>query len=790
MLSENLKAGWKSIRKHRYHSILNVLGFAVALSVVILIGLFVQRELSTNMFHKDADRIYKIGGWGCPYALAPTIAEGIPEIEAITNLMVARYSMMLKTEDEKEVLAADGVAQVDLSFFDVFTFPLVMGDPDNPFPDYQSIVVTRSMAQAMFGDENPIGKRVDVYGSSFTISGMTEDVPLNSSLRYSVVMPLNPSKLITFGRTFAQDWSSFAFEVYAKVAPGQDRKQLEEKIQNLIKQKGNLQYDVEILKLYTLKEVYFNFFDVFTGLKGGNYGQVRAVLWVGILILLLAIVNFFNLSTASAMKRSKEIGLRKVNGATRTSLMGQFILESILITFISMLLALILVNVAVPFFSGLVGAHYDFILMNKAWHWLLLIGGSVAVGIVAGSYPAFYLSGTDPINALYSGRVQGAFGVMTFRRILIVFQLVASIALIICTFVISGQLNLLRTKDLGFDKDAILCIRMDNTIYKQKQAFLSEVAAVPFVENFTITQKILGNWDNGAKVFGDYHGDQRELWSKVMHIDTAFVSTFGIELAEGRVPLSHEKGCVLINETAAKAFDADSPLELLVDHYGERTGDREPTQFYKVLGVVKDFNFKTLGHGIEPLVMYLQDIPAGLINLRLNARSMDDFETVKKEIEKVYEKFDPEDPLSSFFLDSYLAELYESEQQFKVLFTFFSTFAVLISCFGLFGLIIFSNARRRKEIGVRRVQGATVPQIIFLLIRDYLIYVGIAFAVAVPLAWYVMVQWLSDYPYRIGLRWWYFLLAGVIATCIVALTVGLQSWRAATANPVESLKTE
>lgn len=794
MFRENLKASWRSLRKHRYHTVLNILGFAIALAVVILIGLFAQRELSTNMFHKDAHRIYKIGGWGCPYALAGTIEDGVPEVEAITNLVASRnYNMLLQTEDEtKEILTTDGMVRTNSPFFQVFTFPLIMGDVDNPFPDYQSLVITRSTAEALFGQENPIGKTVksNALPGTYTVSGVTEDVPLNSSLRYSVVIPINPGAPIGEERTIAQDWNSFTYEIYAKIAPKQNIPQLEQKIQDEVRQKGNLQYEVEHVKLYPLKDVYFNFADLYTSLKGGNYGQVKAMIWVGIIILFLAIVNFFNLSTASGMRRSREIGLRKVNGSTRAGLIVRFLDESILITFLAMLLALIMVNIAIPYFSAFVGATYHFVFMNRLWHWILLIGGSIVVGTVAGSYPAFYLSRISPINALYVGRDPSGFGVLFFRKVLIVLQLVASIAIIACTFIISGQLDHLRTKDLGFDKEAILTVPMDGTIYSQKQAFLSETSSVPFVEGFSLTRGVLGNWDAGIKVMADYRGEQKEIWSKVIDIDTAFFSTFGIEFVQGRAPLSHETGYAVINEAAVAAFGIDEALELRVDHYWERNDDRTPSQFYKVVGVVKDFNFKPLNQGVEPLVMYLREIPAGLINIRLNARSMDDFEQVKTEIEKVYTQFNPQDPMYSFFLDSYLAQLYQDEMKFKTIFTVFSVFAVLISCFGLFGLIIFSNARRRKEIAIRRVQGASVGKIIWMLIRDYLVYIAVSFVIAVPVAAFIMAKWLQGYPYRIEMHWWYFALAGLLAGIVVVLTVGLQSWRAATQNPVKALKTE
>lgn len=787
MMKDHLRSALHAIRKHRYHSILNVLGFSFALAVVILIGLYAQRELSMNMFHRDSDRIYKISGWGCPYALAGVIADGVPEIEAITNITGGRYAVPVKLEGGKEVLAHDGFLSVNNSFFDVFSFPVIAGNRQMPLPDAGSAVLTRTLAHTLFGSDDPIGKTILMYGQTpYVVTAITEDVPLNSSIRYSVILPLNPQQPWGVGKTLAQDWNSWKYEIFAKIRPGQNIDSLNTKIQRVVKANGNLQYEIERVVCYPLSDVYFNYADLFTSFKGGNHGQVMAMIWIGIIILLLAVVNFFNLSTASGMMRSKEIGLRKVNGATRGSLIFQFLAESVGITAIAMLLALLLVNVAIPFFSSFVGARYDFILMTYAWQWVLLVGGSLIVGTIAGSYPAFYLSATDPINALYTGRVRAGFGVLFFRKALIVFQLIASIGIIVCTLVISAQLNHLRTKDLGFDKEQILCIGMDETIYKQKQAFLSEVSALPFVQGISITPYVIGNVDQGTKMIADYQGEKKEIWCKVITIDTAFFSTFGIGMTQGHAPRSNEIGRFVLNESAMHALGVDDHEQL-----GVAIGADDPnTPTTPVVGVCKDFNFKPLKQGVEPLAVYLADIPAGLLNLRVDVQSIDDIEKVQNDLKAIYSKFNPKNPLEVELLDSYLAQLYSSEQRFKTIFTIFSVFAVLISCFGLFGLIIFSNARRKKEIGVRKVQGATTVQVVLLLIRSYLTYVGIAFVVAVPVSAYFMYHWLQGYPYRAEMNWWIFLLAGLISLSVVVLTVGFQSWRAATVNPVKSLKSE
>lgn len=774
--------------RHKLYVRLNILGFAFALATVIFIGRYAVRELTMNMFHKDAERIYKISGWGCPYALAPTIAEGVPEIEAISNVSRKSYAISVKRQEGEEVYAQDGFLEVDPGFFDVFSFPIIQGDRRSPMPDVNSVVLTETMATALFGDQDPIGQTIAVGDDHrYVVTAVAADVPLNSSIRFSMVLPLNPREVLYGGMTLAQDWHRWQYEIFAKVRDGQNIEALNAKMQEVVSKNGNLQYEVERVVCYPLSDVYFNYADLFTAFKGGNHKQVMAMIWVGIIILLLAIVNFFNLSTAQGMVRSKEIGLRKVNGATRKMLITQFLGESIAMTFCAMVLALVIVNLLMPFFSSLVGIRYPFIWMSHLWQWGLLVGGTLIVGIIAGSYPAFYLSSLDPVNALYSGRIQNGRGVMLFRQILIIVQLVASIGVIACTLVISGQLNHLRTKDLGFDKEQIVCIGMDNTIYEHRQAFFSELRQLPFVQNVSITQAVVGNVDMGGKLQGRYQEEKKEIWTKFLYVDTAFFSTFGVEMVHGNTRFRDGVVNVILNEAAMSSLQAEDYEQLYIQ---QETGDDPNIPLLKVAGVCRNFNFKPLRQGVEPLVIFIVPIQAGLINVRAEMRSVNDIQRIFGEIETIYKKFNPSQPLQIDMLDTYLSQLYHSEQRFKTIFTIFSILAVVISCFGIFGLIVFSNARRKKEIGVRKVQGATPTQIVVLLISNYLAYVGVAFLAATPIAYYVMLQWLQNYPYKITLHPGFFIGGGVITLAVVILTVGLQSWRAATVNPVRSLRSE
>ena len=794
---QNIRAAFQALHRHRRTAKLNIFGFAIALSAVILIGLYAWRELTVNLYHQDVERIYKISGWAAPYPLATTIAGGVSEIEAITNIFSTNGICGLESADGKAVNTRFGFAAVDPDFFDVFTFPVVAGDPRNPLPDVRSIALTESAAESLFGDDNPIGQTVITTGlegrGPYVVTAVLKEVPLNSSIRFSVVFRFNPNMNPGGGIPYGQNWKAWDCEVFAKLVPGAEVETVNRKMQEVVRARGHLRYEVERVVLYPLSDIYFNRPQVWTRFAGGEYSKVMAMIVVGAIILLMAIMNFFNLSTASSLVRSKEIGLRKVNGATRRELIVQFLSESVGVTLIAMVLALIIVNLILPLFGLFVGVPYPPILLTHPWEWLLLVGGSLAVGCIAGSYPAFYLSSIDPIRAIYSERTQTGFGVALFRKVLIVFQLVASIAIMACVFVISGQLNYLRTKDTGFDREQIICIGMDAAISRQKQAFFSEIAALPGVKSMCLTAGILGSGsaNGGEKLQGNYRGQEKELWGQYIYTDTAFFKTFGIELIEGRVPRSYEKGSVVVNETAVRALDIEHPLEMTITPKGGvQPGPDGSLPESKIVGVCKDFHYDLLNKSIEPAFMTFGGLQAGVINLRLDIASMDDAVRIVDELKRIYKEFNSQGSLDFVFLNTMLNQMYQSEMKFQLIFSVFTVFSIVIACFGLFGLIIISNVRRKKEIGIRKVQGATIRQVVYLLIRGYLFYVGIAFLIAVPIAYYYMSRWLGNYPYKVGLHAWFFGLAGVIVLLIVVLTVGLQSWKAAKANPVESLKSE
>lgn len=791
MFFTSIKTALKAIIRHPFSSLLNTLGFSLALAVTLLIALYAHRELTTNMFHRDAERIYKISGWGAPYAMGDFIRHNIPEVECLTNLTGSpkRQIFITRKADATDVkqgyIAKNGYLEAEPQFFELFSFPLLMGNPSTALNTQGNIVISEEVYHNLFpAGEDPIGQAVYINSQGLTVSGVAKNCPLNASIRFDLLTALNPT--MNFGGTeLRTDWQSYRFECFARVQPGTKADSLESKIQRALKEGGNMQYDVSNVRLYPLTDLYF-LGDVYTSFKGGDRSQVSAMIWVGLIIMILAIINFFNLSTAGATLRTKEIGLRKINGGSRGSLIVQFIAESTFITFISFIIAFAIVNSTIPYFSRFVDAHYDYLFMQTWEQWVFMIGATVGVGLIAGSYPAFYLSRFRPLDVLYSKRQPSGLGVLAVRKVLIIVQLAATAAVILCTLVMSDQLNHLKTKDLGFDRDQIVTCGTSMTIYNQRYAYVSKLSELPSVENISVTQGFVGDYDNGFVMHADYMGEEKTITCKLIVSDTAFVPTFGIEILQGRNFTGSEQYYALLNEEAVRQLGAENPLELKVP----MPSSGENTPMVPVVGIVKNFNFKNLHQGIEPLVIYNAIPPYGIFNIRVAASTLNEFDEVLRDIRKVEADLGAMELIEPKFLSEKLAHSYEKENKFRQIFTIFSLLSIVISCLGLFGLTVFNNARRTKEIALRRVHGSTIWQIIVRLSRSYLLYIAIALAIALPAGWYVMNKYLQSYPYRVEVSIMAYVITSAVVIAIMLLTVGLHSWRAASRNPAKTIKTE
>jgi len=784
MILYYLKTAFRNLLKHKYHTFLNVFGLALALFLVVLIALYSQKELSTNKFHNNAEDIYKVSGWGTPMALAPFLEKRIPEIEAITRMAGGMHYTRNIILDSNEKLEIKGIVLCDNSFFDVFTFPIIQGEHKTPLIDPHTAVLTESLAQKVFGHINVVGKKLKLDdGQLYTVSAIMKDPPHNSSLQFSVLVSIETWVKETNG-AINDNWGNFTYETFARFNSNLNIPDLQQKIQNTITAEGKLKYEVEHVKLYSLEEVYFNK-HLHSYFKRGDKGLINAIIIIGILILFLAIINFFNLSTARGIARSKEIGIRKVNGGNRRILISQFFTESILVAFLSMVIALAFINMLLPLFNNLTQSKFDYFHLQTFNQWLILVGGSIAVGILAGSYPALYLSSFKPVDVMKVTKIKSK-GVATFRKSLTVFQFAVSIALIITTITVSKQVNYLENKDLGFDKDDLLCFYMNRSIYDKQQVLQEKLKSNPAFSSFSRTSGVVGNVDAGGKLITKYHGEEKEIWCKFLTVDSAFLNTFDIKLLQGHNFKAGEEGTIILNQAALKKLEIDNPLDLevLVSFL-----DHEKV-YEKVVGVVEDFSFMSLNYGIQPLAIRYNPQQTFVYNLQFNPKSFNSINEVVTDLKATLNEISPDEEVETFFLNEVLANIYQKEKFMRSMFMGCAIFAIIISCLGLLGMIIFSNARRIKEIGIRKAVGAEVSSILLLLIKSYVKWVGLAFVLAAPLTYYFINLWLRKYPFRTDLSWWVFAIGGIVTLLIAVLTVILQSYRAASRNPVKSLRYE
>ncbi|MCT4645194.1 MAG: ABC transporter permease [Carboxylicivirga sp.] len=774
MIRYYLKTAYRNLIKDKLNTTLNILGFSIALTIVVLISIYAHKELSANQFHKDAESIYKISGWGTPNALAPFLEQRIPEIKAICRICGGdQWATRIQKED-KTMIDVKGIIYTDNSFFDVFTFPLLI--PDNhkdlltaPY----CLVVTETFARRFFETTEVAGKTIDFQGRLFTIKGVVKDPPHNSSLQFTVLISLSTWEKQR-GQALKDSWGNFSYETFAKFQSPVNKKELQSKIQETIRAEGNLQYEIEHVKLYTLKDLYFNS-SLYSQFRRGNKKNVNSMIWIGIITLVLAIVNFFNLSTSQGITRSQEIGVRKVNGSSRMELIKQFLAEAFVISFISIFFALLLTNLVLPWFNELTISRFDSIYMQDWRHWLALISGSLLLTLLAGAYPALYLSAFKPVEVIKSEK-HNSF----FRQTLIVFQFIVSIVLIIATLFISKQLNYLKTKDLGFEKESIFCVQLNQSIFKNYSTFSTRLKENPAILSISQTSGYLGNNDAGFRLKTLYNGEEREIWCKRFIADTSFLRTFDLSLVDQRM-YNKNRPHVFLNEEAIKQLQADSPFMLEVEQNNSYT---------ELAGVVENFHFKSLKHGIEPLAVYINPNMWGIINIRFNPKSFQSVNELVEFCREIYADLSPNEEYQYDFLDDVLARSYDTERRFRLMVSIFSAFSIFISCLGLLGMIIFSNSRRTKEIGVRKVLGAESMSVMQMLIRDYSKWLLLSFVLGVPIAFYIMQKWLNTFPFRTTLSWWIFALAGLLVFAIASLTIVIQSLRTVNRNPVDSLRYE
>ncbi len=805
MIRNYLKIAWRNLMLRKAFTAINILGLAIGLASCLLIILFVQHELSYDKYHTKAARMYRMTIDGMlagkeiksAYASAPAgpvLVREIPGIEATTRLL-SQGTFIVKKGNES--FKEERVIFPDSNFFEIFSIPLLKGNPKTVLKEPKTMVITETIATKYFGDTDPIGKTLtlgekDVY----RITGVCQDVPSNTHFHYEMFASLNGiqmrEKWLSSGAlTYVVLRDGYSLEKLNTAMPAIVDKYIGPEIQEFMgvsiaefrKRGDKIDFDFQPITDIHLKSHLDGEIEANSDIK---YVYIFSA--IALFILLIACINFMNLSTAGSANRAKEVGIRKVLGSVQGQLIGQFLSESVLVTFMSLLVALAIVALALPYFNQLSGKAFEVSVLVKGMMLPFIILACLVIGLLAGSYPAFFLSAFKPVSVL-KGKISAGFKSGWLRSTLVTTQFVVSIGMIIGTIVVYRQLNFIQNKKVGFDKEQVLVLHDTYVLDNQLNTFKDEIKQLSQVANATMAGYIpAGASNDGADGFELANGSDHPVTyrDKTYDIDDDYLPTLGIRLAAGRnfsKNIRADTAAVLINEAAAKEFGFKNPIGQRLSTIGN--GEPSSKRTYTIIGVVKDFHFESIHNQIAPLVMYYgADTYQMAIRVRTN-----DIPGLLNTLEQKW-KAHTDNPFSYSFLNDRFNKTYQSEQRNGQLIRIFATLTIVISCLGLFGLAMFTAQQRTKEIGVRKVLGASVLSIIVLLSKDFIRLILLAILIVTPIAWYAMSQWLKDFAYRVELTWWIFALSGLLAIAVALITVSFQSIKAALMNPVKSLRSE
>lgn len=801
MIKNFIILGVRNLLKQKFYTLLNVLGLSIGIASFVLIVLYVVDEVSYDKFHSKAEQIYRVGLQGrisgqeiavavtCP-PLGQVAQNEFPEVENYTRLYklaseVVRYEDVVFTETQ--------VFFADSSFFDVFDFELLAGDPATALKEPHTIVISESTAKKYFGNESAIGKTLNVgdFFSNYEVTGIVKDTPANSHFHFDMLYSMST---LPFSRDDA--WLANSLYTYLVLNPEAQVAQLEDKMKVLVEK--YVGPEVQQFMGISLEEFekqggqYGYFLQPLTDIHlhsqldgeiepNGNITYVFILAAIAMFMIIIACINFMNLATARSANRAKEVGVRKTLGSVKSHLITQFLTESILVSTIATLIAILLISLAIEPFNQISGKDISFNIITQpwlAWVFVLII---LVVGLLAGSYPAFYLSAFRPAEVL-KGKIRSGFKSSHIRNGLVVFQFFISIALIVCTILVYKQLQYTRDINLGFNKENVLIIKNGRRLGDKIQTVRNQITNLAVVQNAAVSTNVPPDINN-TSVFRLKGSDEDHLLT--WHFgDYDYIPTLGIELAEGRnfsQSFPSDTAAVILNQAAVKELNLESPLNAEINFYGDNEG-----RTLKVVGVMKDFNFQSLKQNIRPIAMLLTQNGA-FLSVRLQSGNLSES---LQSIEQSWKAQAPGEPFEFTFLDEDFDALFRAEQRLGKVFTTFTAMAIFIACLGLLGLAAFTAEQRTKEIGIRKVMGASVINVMVLLSKDFTKLIGIAFVIAAPVAYWVMDSWLESFAFRIPIDIITFILSGALAISIALLTVSFQSLKAARTDPARSLRSE
>jgi len=785
MLRNYIKTAWRNLLHNKFYSAINIAGLTIGLAVGMLILLWVQDELSFDSFHKQTKNIYRLELWGGTGANRQIFQIGVAPIGPFSKQQLPEVKDYLRTTGnydyslykyQDKVFGDENVIYADPSFFTLFDFNLIKGTPQKPFTSDHSVVITQTTAHKFFGNADPIGKVILADNKeNFTVSGVINDFPKNSSLQYDMIMPigLHFKTMLAQKNDMSNNFSFFNYQTYLLFKPGADIKKLAKQITQVHLAHKPDDTDADYLLLPLSKMHLYN-----ADLSDRGITTVRIFIVIAILTLTIACINYVNLSTARSMLRSKEISMRKIIGAGKAHLFLQFIVETTLLFTLAAALAMGLIFVLMPVFNQIAGKQM-ILNLGDSHIWLVLllsIGGTLAASSI---YPAFLLSSFEPLKAL-KGKISANIGDVLFRKILVVTQFSFSIILIIGTIVITGQLNYIRATGVGYDKAHVFTFWMRD-MANHYDAARAELIKQPGILNVSRSnQNIVRFQGFTGNVDWDGKDPKQNIIIHPIVVDKDLISFFKMKMADGSsfTGAKNDTAHFILNEAAIKEMGIKNPV-------GKRF--RMQNIDGTIIGVVKDFHYASMKEKIAPSMFWYVPKLLNTIYIKTTARN------APKAIaaaERQFKQYNGEYPFSYVFLDDIFDNIYQSEQREGTLFTDFAVIAIFISCLGLLGLAAYTAQVRTREIGVRKVLGASVNSLIGLLTKDFLKLVLLSIVIASPVAWYFMYKWLQDFAYKITINWWVFVLAGAVSIIIAFITISFQAIKAALTNPVKTLRSE
>lgn len=786
MFKNYLKIAWRNLLRNKSFSLLNIIGLSIGLAVTALIVIWINFETGIDQFHENKDRIYQVYNkypvdgelwtWdSTPKVMGPVIKADYPEVEAVTRYFYD--TAFLFSTDDIRIKSTGNI--VDPDFLKIFSFTLVEGDKETVLKGVNSVLITETFAKKLFGEEHAVGRMVKVDNAdSFMVTGVLKDLPKNTGFNFEFLIPWEYLKQ----KGWHDDhWGNNSVATYVMLKKGTDYGSFSKKIENLRER-----YDKDAPDMVTYLYPWSRYW-LHSEFKNGEEvgGRIVLIRMFGIIaaiILVIACINFMNLSTARSEKRAKEVGIRKTVGAKKMALIGQFLGESVLISILAGLLALIIVMVFLEPFSTLIDIPLSLNLANP-WFWLSAFGIVLFTGMLAGSYPALYLSGFHP-SAVLKGTFNKMNSPVTPRKVLVIFQFSIAIILITATIIVSQQLNKVQNRKSGYGKNNLIYTMMDGDIQKNYTLIKEELLISGIAESVTKTNSpITESWSNSMGF--EWKGKSEDNSALVYRFcaDDAVVKTMGLELVVGRDfdldKYPTDSTAAIINESAAELMEFKNPI-------GQTFRDNGID--WHVVGVVKDFVMRSPFQKSDPVAIAGAKAWFNVIHIKFN-KTLETSEGLNN-VEAIFNKYNPEYPFEYEFVDQAYAKKFEDEKRIGQLVSLFTLFTIFISCLGLFGLASYMAENRIKEIGIRKVLGASISNIATLLSKDFIKLILISLAIAIPVSWYSMNVWLEGFDYRISISWWIFAMAGILALGIALITVSYHALRSAIGSPVKSLRTE